>query len=152
MERLIDPKNGALAGCFLQNNSIGQISVKPFSVVIKGLDTDYEYRHTFIKANWSKLIGFMQLKSMKQPDDPKQLVDKLSKHFERAVLRANYKGSNEINFKASTVLTSKKQLQAAVGSPKAIRCYPMMTKEEKINEKAHELAHQTIREPSKTTQ
>ena len=126
--------------------------MKPFSVVIKGLDTDYEYRHTFIKANWSKLIGFMQLKAMKQPEDPKQLVDKLSKHFTRAIERAKYKGTHDINFKANTVLTSKKQLQAAVGSPNKIKCYPMMTKEEKINEKAHELAQETIREPSKTTQ
>jgi len=145
-ERLIEPKNGALRGCFSQNGQLGQISVRPFSVVIKGLDTDYEYRHNFVKSQWSKLVGFMQLKSMKRPDDPKQLLDKICKHFERAIHRAESRGTSNIQFRATSVLKSKKQLASAVGN-----AYPMMTKEEKINEKAQELAQSQIREPSKTT-
>lgn len=82
--------------------------MKPFSVVIKGLDTDYEYRHNFLKSQWSRLIGFMQLKSMKRPDDPKLLVDKLCKHFVKAVKQTERKGATVIDFKATSVLKSKK--------------------------------------------
>ena len=43
-------------------------------------------------------------------------------------------------------------MQAAAGAASSLKCYPMMTKEEKINEKALQLAQETINEPSKTTQ
>jgi len=50
----------------------------------------------------------MQLKSMKRPDDPKLLVDKLCKHFVKAVKQTERKGSTVIDFKATSVLKSKK--------------------------------------------
>ena len=50
----------------------------------------------------------MQLKSMKRPENPKLLVDKIAKHFMRAVARAERKNSNQIEFKATSVMKSKK--------------------------------------------
>ena len=97
----------------------------------------------------------MQLKSMKRPENPKLLVDKIAKHFMRAVARAERKGSNQIEFKATSVMKSKKQtLLNAMKSPGGtnINPYPLLTKDEKINEKVLQIARETIREPSKTTQ
>ena len=108
---------------------------------------------------------------MKRPENPKLLVDKIAKLFVKAVSRAERKGSNEINFKATSVMKSKKQsmLNAAmspsgtkagrfgqssrveVSPPASINPYPLLTKEERINEKVHQVAKETIREPSKTT-
>ena len=107
---------------------------------------------------------------MKRPENPKLLVDKIAKHFVKAVARAERKGS-EINFKATSVMKSKKQsmFNAAkspsgtkagrfgqssgveMSPPASINPYPLLTKEEKINEKVQQVAKETIREPSKTT-
>ena len=67
--------------------------MRPFSVVIKGLDTDYEYRLPFRFSQWKRIVGFMQLKSIKKPDEPKQLVDKISEHFLRSLSRAEQRGT-----------------------------------------------------------
>lgn len=77
-----------LHGCFNQNNAFGTIDVKPFVVSVKGLDADYEYRYEYKTAQWLKLVGFMQYKCMKQPDNPKQLVDKICKNFMKSLKRA----------------------------------------------------------------
>jgi len=45
--RFTQPKSGPQRGCFYQNGHLGQITMKPFAVVIKGLDTEYEYRHEY---------------------------------------------------------------------------------------------------------
>ena len=87
-------------GCFNQNGCFGTIDVKPFGVSVKGLDSDSEYRYEYNVQQWSKLVGFMQYKCMKKPEDPKQLVDKLCKIFERSLRRADMKGTKDLNFKA----------------------------------------------------
>ena len=85
---------------------------------------------------------------MKRPDDPKQLVDKLCKHFLKALARAEQRNTPKIAFKASSVLIPKKQ------DPEKRRtnAYPLLNREEQINERANELAQSRICSPSKTTQ
>jgi hypothetical protein len=109
-QRFITPKSGLTRGCFSQNNSFGQIEMKPFVLVIKSLDCDYEFKHKFGVAagHWAKIIGFMQLKALKRPDDPKQLVDKVCKHFIKSLVRAE-QIARPIAFKAVSILSSKKQ-------------------------------------------
>ena len=77
-------------------------------MVIKGLDTDYEYRLPFRSTQWQRIAGYMQLKSIKKPDEPKQLVDKISKHFLRSLSRGEQRGTTKISFNAASVLRSKK--------------------------------------------
>jgi len=91
---------------------------------------------------------------MKRPDNPKLLVDKLLKYFAKAVTRAERNHSPEVKFKATSVLKSKKQSKISTfTSPGGtVNPYPLMTKDEKINLKVLSLAHETILEPSKTTQ
>ena len=115
--------------------------------MIKGLDTDYEYRMPFRVHQWSKLVGFMQLKSMKQPDEPKQLLDKVIKHFMKSLSRAEQRGTNQIPFNAATVLRSKKQAEASRQNS-----YPLMNSEEKINDQISKLAVESIIEPSMASQ
>ena len=75
---------------------------------VKGLDSEYEYRYEYKTSHWKTLIGFMQYKCMKRPDDAKQLVDKLCKNFKKSLKRAHQKGSKIIPFKATSVFISKK--------------------------------------------
>lgn len=92
----------------------------------------------------------MQHKSMKRPHDPRQLVDKLCKHFVRALQRAEAKGSLVIPFKAATVVIPKKLDQdSGTGRPSV---YPLHNREEKINERINKLAQVSVNSPSKTTQ
>ena len=88
----------------------------------------------------------MQYKCMKKPDDPRQLVDKLCKHFLKALARKESKNSTKVPFKATSVLKSKKQDPSITTAS-----YSLYNKEEKINEKVNEMA-QLISEPSKTMQ
>jgi len=110
-KRFFENKSGNTRGFFSQNNSLGQIEIKPFAVVIKSLDSSYEYRHNFgiASGHWSKIIGFMQLKALKRPHEPQQLVDKVCKHFIKSLVRADL-NSSTIAFRATSILTSKKQI------------------------------------------
>ena len=71
-KRFFENKSVGTRGFFSQNNSLGQIEIKPFAVLIKSLDSSFEYRHNFgvASGHWSKIIGFMQLKALKRPEDP----------------------------------------------------------------------------------
>ena len=77
-----------LHGCFNQNDAFGTIDVKPFALSIKGLDCEYEFRHEYKNTQWQKLVGFMQYKCMKKPDNAKQLVDKICKNFMKSLKKA----------------------------------------------------------------
>lgn len=99
-KRFLVPRSGALKGCFIQNGQMGQIRVKPISVLIKGLDTDYEFKHTFRLTNWHKVVAFMQHASLKKPDSPAQLVDRICAQFLRSLQRAEAKMVEVIKFNA----------------------------------------------------
>ena len=120
--------------------------MKPFAVSVKGLDSDYEYRCEYKISQWKHLVGFMQYKCMKRPNDAKQLVDKLCKNFLKSLKRAEQKGTSTIPFKATSVFQSKKnqnkQTRDATAGKQQSQAlpYPIMNDEEKINEAVNELA------------
>ena len=118
---------------------------------VKGLDSDYEYRYEYKIPQWKNLVGFMQYKCMKRPDDAKQLVDKLCKNFLKSLKRAEQKGTSTIAFKATSVFQSKKS-QNKQSKDDHAPVYPLMNDDEKINEAVNELAQTCIIEPSKTDQ
>lgn len=159
-----EKSSSRLRGCFNQNGQFGTIEVKPFAVSVKGLDSDYDYRHEYKIQQWRALVGFMQYKCMKQPDNAKQFVDKLCKGFLKSLKRAEQKGTSVIGFKATTVLISSKALRQGSLEPSNLcespskrstqpaPAYPLMNHEDIINRRVSELAQTCIKEPSKTTQ
>ena len=59
-----------LSGCIERNGDLGKLELQPFSVTIKGLDSDFDFQHSFKKSDWQTLIGFMQYKSIVSPNNP----------------------------------------------------------------------------------
>ena len=58
-KRLLQHKSGLLKGCIDRNGALGTIKVRPFSLSIKSLDSDFEFSRTFKPNQWSKLAGIM---------------------------------------------------------------------------------------------
>jgi len=77
-----------LKGCIDRNGSLGTIKVRPFSVSIKSLDSDYEYKKAIKTTQWGKMVGQMQRKCIEQPEKPAQLVDKVCNLFHKCIIRA----------------------------------------------------------------
>ena len=88
----------------------------------------------------------MQMKAMKQPNNPQQLVDKICKHF-LANMERNNRKYRPINFKATQILKSKSQMEDPFLAK--VNVYPIMREEAKINDKVNYFANQ-ISQPSKT--
>lgn len=152
-QRYLEPKSGLLRGCFSQNNALGSIQVPTFELKIKSLDTDYEYSFKFgvARGHWGRLIGYMQSKALQNPYDPKQLVDKICKHFLKSLDKAQ-KLLLPIRFSALTILKSQKQLSQTKSSSCKKVAYSPLIKEELINEKVNKFAKEACIEPSKTVQ
>jgi hypothetical protein len=47
-----------LSGCIQRNGNLGKIELQPFSISIKGLDTDFDYQMVYSTEQWGALIGF----------------------------------------------------------------------------------------------
>lgn len=104
--------------------------MKPFAVSVKGLDTDYEYRWEYRTPNWEKLVGFMQNKCMKQPDNPKQLVDKICKIFLTCIKRATLKGEKHPVFDATSIFVKKDNRSPDQRKPgHGLKNYPLLNEE-----------------------
>ena len=48
---------------------------------MKGLDTELDHREVFGLQQWEQLIGYMQLKGVLKPDNPEQLIERISRVF-----------------------------------------------------------------------
>jgi hypothetical protein len=65
--RLQEAGGDSLKGCIERDGELGKIEVTPFSVSIKGLDSDYDFSHTFKTAEWKDILGFLQHKAIQNP-------------------------------------------------------------------------------------
>jgi hypothetical protein len=57
-QRLLKTDKGSLSGCIQRNGNLGKIELQPFSISIKGLDTDFDYQMVYSTEQWGQLIGF----------------------------------------------------------------------------------------------
>ena len=55
--------------------------IKPFCLTIKGLDNNYDFRKDFKLNQWHRLLGYMQHRTIQNPESPKQFVDHVNKVF-----------------------------------------------------------------------
>lgn len=82
-KRLLKSDTGSLSGCMSRNGHLGKIEVSPFQVTIKGLDSDFDFCKSFGTAEWGKLVGFLQAKTIANPAGPTQLVERVTGLFRK---------------------------------------------------------------------
>lgn len=70
-----------LNGCLDRAGGFGYIMIKPFCLTIKGLDNNYDFRKDFKLNQWHRLLGYMQHRTIQNPESPKQFVDHVNKVF-----------------------------------------------------------------------
>ena len=107
-KRLLQHKSGLLKGCIDRNGALGTIKVRPFSLSIKSLDSDFEFSRNFKPNQWSKLAGIMQRQSIERPENPKQLIDKICSMFVKHTNRCS-QTKTEIPFPVDSVLKASKE-------------------------------------------
>lgn len=49
---LLKSDQSALSGCIERNGNLGKLELQPFKVTIKGLDSDYDFQHSFKTSDW----------------------------------------------------------------------------------------------------
>jgi|TARA_B110000305_G_C19423901_1_gene632448 hypothetical protein len=76
-----------LRGCFDRDNTFGQIHLSTFNITIKSLVTNFVYTKNIKLDKWIELTGYMKKQIGEDTDNPSQLVDKITKVFEKRALR-----------------------------------------------------------------
>ena len=61
---LLQSDGVSLSGCIEKNGHLGKIDISPFEITIKGLDTEFDFQHSFKRSDWDNLIGFLQHKAI----------------------------------------------------------------------------------------
>lgn len=77
----------SLSGCIEKNGNLGKIDISPFTITIKGLDTDYELTHQFKMGEWGKVIGYLQSLVLFKPSKPPQVVDRVGNMFAKNIYK-----------------------------------------------------------------
>ena len=87
---------------------MGTIQVRPFAISIKCLDSDYEFKRHFKPSQWGKLVGMMQRQCIEQPENPRQLVDKVCALFQKSIARFQQNNTPHISFQIESILKMNK--------------------------------------------
>lgn len=81
-----------LSGCFEADKKVGRIRIKPFTLNIRSLNTDFAYVKKFKGLEESKkLIEFMKNHEATGSDPSKHLVDLITDSFSEFKNQKNYK-------------------------------------------------------------
>ena len=84
----IQPDNvGSLKGCFIKDNTVGQISLSSFSISIKSLVSDFGFVKNLKLSQWTDMAGFMKKQIDVNHEQPKQLIDIITTLFNKKALR-----------------------------------------------------------------
>jgi hypothetical protein len=87
-----DASKMQLSGCFEADKKVGRIKIKPFSLNIRSLNTDFAYVKKFKGLEESKkLIEFMKYHEATGSDPSKHLVDLVTDSFSEFKNQKNYK-------------------------------------------------------------
>jgi len=76
-----------LKGCFEKDGVLGQIRLSTFNISIKSLVTDFAYSKNLKISQWAEICGYMKRQIIKSTNNPKQLVDAITRVFEKKALR-----------------------------------------------------------------
>jgi hypothetical protein len=95
-----------LRGCFEADKKVGRIRIKPFTLNIRSLNTDFTYVKKFKGLEESKkLIEFMKYHEATGSDPSKHLVDLVTDSFSEFKNQKNYKfDSNILNIGSNSLI------------------------------------------------
>lgn len=115
-----DSSKMQLSGCFEADKKVGRIRIKPFTLNIRSLNTDFAYVKKFKGLEESKkLIEFMKHHEATGSDPARHLVDLVTEAFSEFKNQKNYKfdpsilniGENNNNLKPLNPLSKYLTLQ-----------------------------------------